>query len=237
MLDAAPTDPGRVSATRFVVIGAGGLGCPAILGLIAAGARNVVVLDDDRVEPSNLHRQVLYRHADRARRKSVVAREFAERRGATGVSGCAIRSSPEHLERLLGERADPTVVLECTDSADHKFAVNDLCVAHGVPAVLGGVLGWQGQITAVSPATPCFRCLFEASPPPGRAPTCGTAGVIGSAAGTMGYWMTLLALRLASGHPVDPTFRSIDFRNARITEMNPRRRPDCPACQRAASVD
>ncbi|TPV96385.1 MAG: hypothetical protein B7733_05320 [Myxococcales bacterium FL481] len=238
--DAGPGRARDPASCRFVVLGAGGLGSPAILGLLAAGASRITIVDDDRVAASNLQRQVLYNIADRGRAKTDAALQFARMRGAH-LDRRGVRMTRAGLHDLLDElrtTADSrSVVLECSDDASLKFDVNDVCVARGVDAVIGGVLGWRGQITVVQPGGPCLRCLFEQPPPPEITPTCGSVGVIGAAAGFTGYWMTLLALRVASKQPVGPAFRTIDSRTGRCTELALQRRPQCPACRGAPESD
>ncbi|PRP89938.1 Molybdopterin-synthase adenylyltransferase [Enhygromyxa salina] len=244
---------------HFVVIGAGGLGCPALLGLHAAGARRVTIIDDDRVELSNLPRQVLFATADVGAAKVDAARWSLLERTAVGADAPTLTTLHRHLDpaqlpALLDELcgAEPCVVLECSDSPRLKFAVHDACVAKGVGVVIGGVLGWRGQAMAVDPRqrdAACYRCLFEAPPPPELAPACATAGVVGAVAGALGHAVAMLAVGLAaqldSQHPdsqasperappASPagTCVNFDLLSGRVRQIAPAPRPDCPTCRR-----
>lgn len=198
--------------TCFVVIGAGGLGCPALMGLQAGGARRVLIVDDDAVDLSNLQRQVLYSVAELGASKAQCAAwTLASRDREVEVRTLARRldpDSPTLLAELLDaaptDASEELVVLECSDSPRLKFAVHDACVAASVPVVVGGVVGWRGQAMAVDPRRPelpCYRCLFEEPPPRELAPACAAVGVIGAAAGVVGQWMATLALSVANSSP------------------------------------
>ena len=155
--------------TTSVIVGVGGLGCPVALGLAERGDR-LVLVDFDRVELSNLARQILYRTDDVGRPKVEAAADALVRRGvpAARIEPVMSRWHPG----LLGD-----VVYEGSDDLATKFAVNDACVAAGVPCVVGGVLRSAGQVFSVVPGGACYRCLFEA--PPSDALTCAEAGVWG----------------------------------------------------------
>jgi molybdopterin/thiamine biosynthesis adenylyltransferase len=231
------------SRASFVVIGAGGLGCPALLGLQAGGAQRITIIDDDRVDLSNLARQVLFATADVGLDKVEAARQSLLGRSRAGsptptVTPLRRRLDAEQLPAILAELelgADD-VVLECSDSPAMKFAVHDACVRAGVCVVIGGVVGWHGQAMAVDPRRPeaaCYRCLFEAPPPPELAPACATAGVFGPVAGALGHAMATLAIGLATD--LDHRARSpagiclhFDLLRGQVRRLAPKPRPDCP---------
>jgi adenylyltransferase/sulfurtransferase len=216
----------------FVVIGAGGLGCPALLGLSAQGARRVIVVDDDRVEVSNLQRQVLYAVGDVGARKVDAARHRLQRRcPALQVQTRAVRLQPADAEGFVRELPSDAVVLECTDSPQLKFAVNDAALDHGVPAVIGASLGWSAQALAVERGHACYRCIYES--PPRDPPTCATAGVLGSAVGTAGFVMASLAVGLALGRAeTSGRLIAIDLRTMAVQQLQPALRAGCTACAR-----
>jgi molybdopterin/thiamine biosynthesis adenylyltransferase len=238
---------------HFVVIGAGGLGCPALLGLEAGGARAITIIDDDRVDLSNLPRQVLYQTGDVGVAKVDGASWSLQGRRRPSAGELELRTlrrrlKPEELPTLLDELAAPLdesnagpaladpIVLECSDSPSLKFAVHDACLARGLRVVVGGVVGWHGQAMAVDPRraeAACYRCLFEAPPPRELAPACATAGVAGPAAGTLGHAMALLALGLASSDTTNsPAGVCVHFDLLRgsVRRLAPKPRPDCPTC-------
>ncbi len=242
---------------RFLVIGAGGLGCPALLGLLAGGAEHITIVDDDRIDASNLQRQVLFGLADIGRPKADVARWALLERAPAGRPAPTIevertRVGIEALPSWLATlpRSPTTVVLECTDDPALKFAVHDACVEAELPVVIGGVLGFRGQVIAIDKRRSdraCMRCLFEQPPPRELAPACAAAGVLGAVAGVLGQWMALLALRLAEpfsrgrltepdADPAAGTLIALDLLRNDLRRLAPPPRPDCPICARAGAA-
>jgi molybdopterin/thiamine biosynthesis adenylyltransferase len=238
----------------FVVIGAGGLGCPALLGLLAGGVERITIVDHDVVEASNLHRQVLFSPADVGRPKASVAawalRERALSERCVGgrvpvITALRERLLPATVDAWIAELPRDAIVLECTDDPELEFAVHDACVARGLPVVVGGVLGMRGQLMAVDPRVSgraCFRCLFEAPPPRELAPACASVGVLGPVAGLIGQWMALLALRLATpdhadsdGEAAAGSLIAVDLLRGELRRLSPPPRPDCPACASRAT--
>jgi adenylyltransferase/sulfurtransferase len=267
-IERGSAEPGRaitaeVTPPQFVVIGAGGLGCPALLGLQAGGARRISIVDDDVVALANLPRQVLYGSGDLGVAKVDAARWALQGRAsgaASEISTIARRLDPAELpawiEELIAmtsetgepimtrETAEP-IVLECSDSPQLKFAVHDACVARGVRVVVGGVVGWHGQAMAVDPRrrdAACYRCVFEAPPPRELTPACSEVGVAGAAAGTVGHAMALLAMALAEsrssasigGSSVAGVCLHFDLLRTSVRRLAPKPRPDCPTCARAS---
>lgn len=236
-------------APNFVVIGAGGLGCPALLGLLAGGVERITIVDDDVVEASNLHRQVLYTPADVGRPKVAVAawalRERCVGERAPTITSIRARLDPSTVDAWIAGLPRDAIVLECSDDPELEFAVHDACLAHGLPVVVGGVLGVRGQLMAADPRRPdraCFRCLFEGPPPRELAPACASAGVLGPVAGLLGQWMALLALRLAAGgddqdeDPAAGTLITVDLLRSELRRLSPPPRPDCSACAGRAAL-
>ncbi|MBX7082772.1 MAG: ThiF family adenylyltransferase [Nannocystaceae bacterium] len=221
---------------RYVVLGAGGLGCPALLGLRMAGATRVDIVDHDRVDASNLARQVLYDLGDVGARKAEVA---ARRLRAAGIDARAhVRriplDRPEALAALLDELGRDAIVLECTDAPALKFACNDALVAHGGRGVIGAALGLRGQAIAVQPGSACYRCVYEAPPPAELLPTCAQAGVLGPAVGSVGFFMATLAVALANGGADEAAGRLfvLELGSGIIRPLAGRPRPGC-SCGRA----
>lgn len=227
-----------LASACFVVIGAGGLGCPALLALAAAGARRAIVIDDDRVEAHNLQRQVLYDVGDvGARKAEAAARRLAAR---LVVDPRVQRVHPEGVPTLVAELASQrAIVLECTDQPALKFAFNDACLAHGVPLVVGAALGFRGQALAVMGDRACYRCVYEAPPPDHEIPRCDQAGVLGAGVGHVGMLMAHLALRLCDGDAaVAGRLHAIDLLRAEVRCLEPALRAGCPAhARRVPSSD
>lgn len=207
---------------RVLIVGAGGLGCPALFALEGAGVA-ITVVDDDVVDLSNLHRQVAYRAADVGVPKvEALRRRFPDVRGLRGRVDAA-------NARALVRAFD--VVLDGTDRLETKFLLNDACVGEGVALVHGGVIGWAGQLMAILPGEACYRCLFEAPPPPGCVGTCAEDGVIGPVAGVVGTLMAREALNILDGRPeLASALLVFDGRSGERRPVRFRRRAGCRAC-------
>jgi molybdopterin/thiamine biosynthesis adenylyltransferase len=217
----------------FVVVGAGGLGCPALLGLLAGGAESIWIVDHDRVDASNLHRQVLFTLADVGSGKAEAA-AFALRQRRRNLDVRAISRRVHEVDDFLDTLPRDAIVLECTDQPAIKFAFNDACLRRGVPLVIGAALGLHGQVMCVAAGHACYRCIYES--PPADLPSCDAAGVLGPAVGAAGFVMASAALRLAAG-AVETSGRllAIDCATGRVQTLAPRPRSSCDACQMAAS--
>ncbi len=186
---------------RVLVVGAGGLGCPAATVLARSGVGHVTVVDDDRVDASNLHRQTLYGAADVGRSKAAVA-------GAALIHEAArcgfTLEAVARESRVLPEGAVEAVrgfdlVLEGADNFATKFLVADACALAGVPVVQAGAVRWVGWALASLPGrSACLRCVFE-DVPRGQQDTCAEAGVVGPVVGVLGALQGALALRLLLG--------------------------------------
>jgi adenylyltransferase/sulfurtransferase len=190
-----------VEAT-FLVVGAGGLGGPFCYAALAAGAR-AVVLDPDVVELSNLQRQIQFTTADLGRAKVAALGDELARRGhpPARFRGVAARFTADAAPALLDDLdGDRVVLVDASDDLATKLAVSDAAVAHGVPAVIGGVLRDAGQVLGFAPGEACYRCLFERVPDE-AGPACADAGVVGAAVAVIAGRMAEIALALARGEP------------------------------------
>jgi adenylyltransferase/sulfurtransferase len=212
---------------RVLVIGAGGLGCPALLAL-APRVRTLGMVDDDVVEASNLNRQILHRTEDVGRAKVQSARDAIRRRyPAVEIETLRTRVDADNAGRIV---RGWDVVVDGTDSFDAKFLINDACVKAGVPLVHGGVVRFTGQLMSVVPGSACYRCLFEAPPPAGIAPSCQEAGILGAFAGIIGALMGDEALRILDGAPrLAGTLMVVDGLSDRRRRVGVRPRPGCEA--------
>jgi adenylyltransferase/sulfurtransferase len=217
-----------------VVLGMGGLGCPAALALCEEAEAHglelrLVLVDPDVVERSNLARQILFTERDvGAAKVDVGARRLAQFRVELRPlrTRFEVRNAPELL-------AGCDVVLDGTDSFETRFAANDACCALGVPLVHGAALGWSGQELVVLPREgSCLRCLFEGPPPPGALPACAEAGVISPICGVVGAAMAEDASRLLRGQrPVAPaTLRQWDGLRGTTRSVRVPRDPACASC-------
>jgi len=226
-----------------VILGMGGLGCPAALLLCeeASAAElplHLVLVDDDRVEASNLSRQILYRDGDRGGLKvDVAARRLAPFGPLVEIESRPVRFDPSTSAQLL---LTADVVLDGTDAFETRFAVNDACCAAGIALVHGAVLGWTGQILTVLPRRgSCLRCLFEGPPPPGALPACSEAGVASPLCGVIGAAMAAEAMRVLTGLPARAAGRLLVWEGAtgRRREIPVRPDPVCAACGAPARAE
>jgi molybdopterin/thiamine biosynthesis adenylyltransferase len=211
---------------RALLIGAGGLGCPVLLGM--ADQVCLTIVDPDVVDVSNLQRQILYRSDDVGRPKvECVLRAIRQRYPNVRADGAAIRLDRSNGAALI---AGHDVVIDGSDSFDTKFLVNDLCLRLGVPLVHGAVTGLTGQLMTVMGDHSCYRCIFEGPPDDAFATTCTEAGVLGPLCGVIGGRMAREAIAVLAGLPtLAGTMRIYDARTAAWRDMKPRRRETCPA--------
>lgn len=216
---------------HYLVIGAGGLGCPALLGLVAAGADAITIVDPDVVEVSNLQRQILYTVGDVGMAKAeAAAMRLHTRAPRLVVTALPRRVDAGTLAPLLAAQPPGTIVLECTDGPGLKFLVNDACLARQLPLVVGGAQRWRGQAQAIVRGHACLRCVFEAPPPAELAEPCSVVGVMGAAVGLLGWLVAHLAVSLRAGADVAGGLWAVDTRTLVPQQLHPRPRPACPAC-------
>lgn len=214
-------------SASVLIIGAGALGSPAALYLAAAGIGRLGIVDDDSVELSNLHRQVLYTTDEVGAPKSATA---AARLSALNpeivVEPYPARFGPENSEAMvLGH----DVVVDCTDRATTRYEINRACCAAGVDLVEAGALALGALVMSIRPGrSACYRCAFPRAAEPDPA----AAGIIGPVAGIAGALQALEAIKLVCGlgEPLLDRFLEIDAGLARFVAVETRRRPDCPDC-------
>jgi molybdopterin/thiamine biosynthesis adenylyltransferase len=215
---------------RVLVIGLGGLGSPAAMYLAAAGVGSLTLADRDRVERSNLQRQLLYGEADVGRRKTEAAAARLRALDQTlEVQVHEGRLTPEDLAHMV-RAAD--VVLDCTDNFPTRFAINAACVAARRPLVVGAAIRDQGQVFLVDPRVadaPCYACLY---PEAGEsAERCEDAGVYGPLVGIIGSLQAQMTLQLLLGQsPAPGVLHSFDAGAWRWHQARAQRDPACAIC-------
>ena len=230
--DVGPEGQKRLLDARVLVVGAGGLGSPAIQYLAAAGVGTIGIADDDIVERSNLQRQVVHADADVDRPKVDSARDFIERQNPDiDVRIYETRVTPDNIESLL---ADYDIVVDGSDNFATRYLVNDACTLAGVPFAHGAILRFEGQVTTfeANEGGPCYRCLFPEAPEPGTVPDCATAGVLGVLPGTIGCIQATEAIKLCLdyGETLDGRMVFYDAADMTFEEITVEPRPDCPIC-------
>lgn len=227
----------RLAEASVLVVGAGGLGSPALTYLAAAGVGRIEVVEFDRVDESNLHRQILYTTGDVGRPKAEAA---AERLRALNphvdVVTHAERFGAHNALRLL-KNAD--LVLDGTDTFATRYLVNDAAVLSGTPNVYASVSQFDGQASVFgAPGGPCYRCLFPEPPPPGLIPNCAEGGVLGVLPGLLGTIQATEALKvlLGIGEPLVGRLLLVDALSMTTRTLRVDRDPTCPVCGDAPSV-
>lgn len=222
----------RLKAARVLVIGAGGLGSPALLYLAAAGIGRITVIDDDTVSVSNLQRQILFATADAGRPKTEAA---AERLRAINPHVTVAARAERLTEANAGDlMAGQDLILDGSDNFDTRYLANRAAVAASVPLVSAAITQWEGQIGLYDPARggACYQCVFPERPAPGLAPPCAEAGVVGPLPGVLGAMMALEAVKhlTGAGQGLRGHLLIYDGLWGETRRIATRPRPDCPVC-------
>jgi len=213
-----------------LVVGAGGLGAPAIQYLAAAGTGTLGIVDDDVVERSNLQRQVIHGDADVGRPKVESAADFvAGLNPDVSVHAHETRFSPENAASLVD---DYDVVVDASDNFPTRFLVSDACTLAGTPFSHGAVYRFAGQVTTFGGDGPCYRCLFPSAPPEGAVPDCASVGVLGAVPGTIGTMQATEVTKVivGTGDTLDGRLLVYDAAGMTIDEVPIERNPACPIC-------
>lgn len=221
----------RLGAAQVLIVGLGGLGSPAALYLAAAGIGTLVLNDFDKVDLSNLQRQILHRTADIGKLKT----DSAANAIATLNADCRIERIDRRLaaDELRGTIAGVDVVLDGSDNFGTRFAVNSACVGTGTPLVSGAAIRYEGQLTTFvprDPESPCYACLYEESDE--ELENCRSNGVLAPLTGVIGSMMAAEAIKLITGigEPLCGRLLQYDARDATIRFTNIKRDPACPVC-------
>lgn len=236
-----------------VIMGCGALGAAMADTLARAGVGNLVIIDRDFVELSNLQRQVLFDEEDAA--ESLPKAEAARRRLARVNSQVTVTAVVDDLNHTNIERltAGADVLIDGLDNFETRYLANDCAVKHRIPYVYGGAVGTSGMAFTILPhtrdgdakwevsaggtrATPCLRCLFSEPPPPGENPTCDTVGVLGPAVSIVANFQAAEALKILTGNldRLSQDLLSIDLWDNRVTHLKvsrARENVDCQCCK------
>lgn len=221
----------RLASARVLIIGAGGLGCPAAIYLAAAGTGVIGIVDFDKIDLSNIHRQILYSTEDIGRKKIDVAREkiLAANPNVDVETFDARLSSTNALEIMRGF----DVVIDASDNFPTRYLVNDASVILGIPTIYGSIHRFEGQLSVFGAADgPCYRCLFREPPPAGSVPNCAEAGVLGVLPGIIGTLQATEAIKLLTGigDPLVGRLLLFDALTMSFRTIALRRDVDCPSC-------
>jgi molybdopterin/thiamine biosynthesis adenylyltransferase len=222
----------RLLGAKILVIGAGGLGSPVALYLAAAGIGTIGIIDNDKVDLSNLQRQILHVTETVGVPKTESARYAIERMNPdVKLEAHQVRLTPANALDLIRHY---DLVCDGSDNFATRFLVNDACFFAKVPLVSAAILRFDGQLSTFKPheGGPCYRCIFPSPPPPGQVPTCSQAGVLGAIAGIMGSMQASEALKeiLGIGESMSGSLLIFDALATEFRKIKVKRDPGCPLC-------
>jgi len=221
----------KLKASRVLAIGTGGLGSPLLAYLAAAGVGRLGIVDFDRVDESNLQRQIIHRQTSIGQAKVESARRtISELNPHVEVVTHEIALRSDNALELF---ADYDVVVDGTDNFPTRYLVNDACVLLGKPNVYGSIFRFEGQCTVFwGEKGPCYRCLYPEPPPPGSVPSCAEGGVLGILPGVIGVLQAIetVKLILGIGDPLIGRLLLFDALKMKFKEMKLRKNPHCPIC-------
>lgn len=221
----------KLLAAKVLIIGLGGLGCPAALYLAAAGIGQLTLVDYDEVDLTNLQRQIAHSHADVGALKVVSAEQ-----ALTAINpNIKVTAVPEKLEgdKLKAQVAAADLVLDCTDNFTVRYAINDACVAHNKPLISGAAIRMEGQLAVFDSNradSPCYRCLY----PEGSEQqlSCSENGVIAPLTGMVGTMQALQAIKVIAGfgESLVGKLLLLDAKEMLFQRLTLNRDPQCPVC-------
>jgi molybdopterin/thiamine biosynthesis adenylyltransferase/rhodanese-related sulfurtransferase len=221
----------RLAAAKVLVVGAGGLGSPALQYLAAAGIGRIGVVDDDAVDETNLQRQTIFTMADVGVNKAVAAAARLHALNPYVVVDAFPVALDEENARQFVRGYD--IVLDCTDRFPTRYLINDACYLEKRIDVYASIFRFDGQLSVLcAPSGPCYRCLYPQAPPEELTPTCADGGVLGALAGLVGAWQAAEALKvvLGIGEPLVGRLLLVDSLAARVRDLRFDREPECALC-------
>lgn len=218
----------KLGRSKAVVIGCGALGTNALSFLVRAGVGQVVVVDRDIVDFSNLQRQALFAETDIGRPKAKVAEEKLKRiNSEIEIRGMVADVSHVNIESLV---KGATVVLDATDNMDTRFLVNDACVKHGIPWIYAGAVGVTGMVMPVVSDGPCLRCVFPNLPQPGQLPTCDTVGILNTLPAVVAAFEVTEAFKIMQGKGPIKELIVVDVWQGEVQKIKVKKNPKCGTC-------
>ena len=230
----------KLMEARVLVVGAGGLGSPLLMYLAAAGVGTLGVIDDDRVELSNLQRQIVHATSRVGEPKTEsAAKTLAEINPEVRVVTHSERLTAENALRLFAEY---DLVADGSDNFATRYLVNDACYLAKTPLVSAAMLRFDGQISTfkayLGDDHPCYRCLFREPPAPGLIPSCSEAGILGALAGALGSVQATEVLKevLGIGEGLSGWLLMYDALSATFLKVHVKPDPGCPLCGPQATI-
>jgi molybdopterin/thiamine biosynthesis adenylyltransferase/rhodanese-related sulfurtransferase len=227
----------RLLSGSVLLVGAGGLGCPAAQYLAAAGVGRIGLVDDDVVARSNLQRQILYATTDVGRPKVEVAQErLSGLNPDVRIDAYQTRLDSSNALELFAEY---DIVVDGTDNFPTRYLTNDACVLLGKPNVHGSIFRFEGQASVFDASRgPCYRCLYPEPPPPGAVPSCAEGGVLGILPGTIALVQATETIKLLTGlgEPLYGRLLHYDALDMAWREFKMQKDPGCPICGESPTI-
>ena len=228
----------QLQASHVAVLGAGGLGSPLILYLVAAGVGQLTIIDDDSVELSNLNRQVIHPSKAIGVFKASSAKKTAQALDSDiKITTHEKRFSNDNAEELIGEAS---IIADCSDTAETRYEVSQAAHRLGKIHVFGGATRLEGQVSTfasgVAKSSPCFACVFPESATPSHVPRCSEVGILGAITGIIGSLMALEVLRQCLlpakplGEGLERTLLLFDGQTSELQRITTKPRADCSIC-------
>lgn len=220
----------KLKSAHVVVVGAGGLGSPALLYLAASGVGELTLLDDDKVELSNLQRQVLYKvnHLGQAK-VSAAGKVLGSLNNQITVNSIEQQLTVQNAEIIF---AGATLVLDCSDNFTTRYTVNRFCLKAGIPLISGAAIASEGQLMCFDfrkANSPCYGCFFPEQPTE-QTLNCDNAGVLSPLLGVIGSMQALLAINLILGHHEGSQFVRFDGLSLTQQQFRLTKAPECTEC-------
>lgn len=222
----------KLRQAKVLMIGAGGLGSPALMYLAAAGVGVLGIVDDDTVSLSNLQRQVLHKTKSIGDPKVQSAQStISEINPHISVRPHPIRLNNKNAKKIIG---DYDIVLDGSDNFNTRYLINETCVTLNKPLVSAAMSQWEGQISIYNPTngSPCYACVFPEAPATGLAPSCAEAGVMGALPGVMGSMMAIETIKYITkaGEPLVGNILIYDALYGETRKMRIAKNTNCKIC-------
>lgn len=236
LADVGPQGQQKINQGKVLIVGAGGLGSPAALYLAAAGVGKIGIVDFDKVDLSNLQRQIIHTTADLGRKKTESAKEKIK--AINPEVKIVLHNLELSVDNILGIIKDYDFIIDGTDNFAAKFLINDACFFAKRPFSHGGILRFEGQTLTYLPGKACYRCIFKSMPPAGMIPSCAQAGVLGAIAGILGTIQATEALKflIKKGKLLTNRMLTFDALDMDFRTINIKKNPDCPLCGNKPSI-
>ena len=222
--------------SRLLVIGAGGLGVPILVNAAAAGFGHITIMDDDVIERTNLNRQFIYQEGDIGQSKAEKAALFAQQQNPHSE----VIANTDRFSSATSQMVSTyDIIIDATDNPESRYLANKAGLAAKKPLIIVSAIRFEGQLSVFAPHlaeyenSPCYACLFPASPSAEQAPNCATVGILGAVTSLMGSWAALEAVKLVTncGQPLIGELLLFDGLQNHIDKIITKQQPDCPICQ------